>query len=106
MARCSAAVEKKIKAFRAKLRKLDQDKEYYEDEIERLEVGECPIKPGFTVTWKSGSTMRRGVVISVSTDWRDGYKYRCNILNKAGTVVGFANINDAHQPEIVKRGRR
>lgn len=108
MGRTSPAIrpqaQKQINQLRARLRKMEQEKEDIEQRITHIEAGQSPIKPGMLIEWESGNPpntkTRRGNVKSVELGYR-GFEYRCELVNKSGEVIGYANVDSDKIPTIV-----
>jgi len=100
----SKPVTRQVDRLKGEIRKAEDTIEKLKQRITELICTESPIKPGDTIYWVSGTTKRRGKVISVYVDgWRGEYTYRCHILNKTGASVGFATVTtDKHQPSLSK----
>lgn len=84
---------KRIKAIQDKIQKLGSQIEELKEQIVEIQIGTSPIKAGDHVVWERGSgRLYRGLVISVSTEWRTQYRYRIQILSKGNKPCGFANV--------------
>ena len=97
-------VTRQVDRLKGEIRKAQDKIAKLNKQITELLCTESPIKPGDTIYWVSGTTKRRGKVISVFLDgWRGEYTYRCHILSKTGASVGFATVTtEKHQPSLSK----
>lgn len=65
--------------------------------------GQSPIKPGALITWVSNAGRTRvGRVREVLERYNHEFEYRCELLSsKGGRVIGMANVNENHHPELL-----
>jgi hypothetical protein len=95
--------QRQIEKLRDRERKLKDEASDIENQIARIQAGQSPIKPGYLIEWESGKHLRRGRVISVAFRWRSDFEYRCHLLRKDGTVIGYATVTTDKCPTIVSR---
>lgn len=86
------ALEAKLEAAQLKVRAIER-------QVEELLVGQSAISVGSVIVWASANRMRRGRVLSVSTNYR-GYVFRVVVLTKCGREIGNATVDEGNCPVL------